>query len=96
MARKKKEAKTLQQTEGAQSEAPQKKVEVDVLQSQAGDSQAQTEYRALLEKYKEEHPEKYEQKKAEFARKLKGDITIEVSKGGVKTFKFTNVPSNEE
>lgn len=51
------------------------------------------EYRKLIENYRRKNPAKYEQKKADFERKLKGDIRIQTGKQGKRrTFVFYNTP----
>jgi len=74
--------------------APVEEQEVQETEQEVqADTPAKTAYRALLEKYKEQNPEKYEQKKAEFDRKLKGDISMEVNTQSKRTtFKFSNTP----
>ena len=74
--------------------APVEEQEVQETEQEVqADTPAKTAYRALLEKYKEQNPEKYEQKKAEFDRKLKGDISMEVNSQSKRTtFKFSNTP----
>lgn len=60
------------------------------------DTPAKAEYRRMIERYRIQNPVKYEQKKAEFERNLKGDITISTDKMNKrKTFIFTNVPPKE-
>lgn len=64
--------------------------------AQIPDTPGKAAYRTFIEKYRKQNPVKYEQKKAEFERRLKGDIEMvfnEQSK--TRTFKFSNLPPRE-
>ena len=85
------------QEQEVKEEAPKEEVEtpkeVNILESQPDDTPAKAEYRALLARYKAQSPEKYEIKKADFERRLRGDVAVEYSNDGKrKTFKFANTP----
>jgi len=57
------------------------------------DTPGKTAYRAFIEKYRKQNPVKYEQKKAEFERRLKGDIDMVFNQQSkTKTFRFSNLP----
>lgn len=74
------------------AEAPIVEASVEEQEVQA-DTPAKAAYRALIERYKEQNPEKYATKKAEFDRKLSGDISMEVNTQSKRTtFKFSNTP----
>jgi len=91
------ESEREQNIQVSQEQEIKEKVEVDILQSQEEDTPAKTEYRALLAKYKQQNPVKYERKKGDFARKLRGDVMIEYSNDGKrKTFVFANTPPRDK
>jgi hypothetical protein len=57
------------------------------------DTPAKAAYRVFLEKYKKKNPDKYEQKKAEFDRQLRGDIEVKENPSSKTiTFTFSNTP----
>ncbi|MCK9320152.1 hypothetical protein [Methanoculleus sp.] len=69
---------------------------VEAPQEVKPDTPAKAEYRRMIEVYRLQNPTKYEQKKEQFERNLKGDITISTDKMNKrKTFIFTNVPPKE-
>jgi hypothetical protein len=78
-----------------------KKIEEAPIQEQAEvqetpDTPAKAAYRALIAQYKEQNPVKYEQKRKEFERKLKGDIELKTDKMNKrKTFVVSNLPPIE-
>ena len=57
------------------------------------DTPGKAAYRAFIEKYRKQNPVKYEQKKAEFERRLKGDIEMVFNQQTkTQTFRFSNLP----
>ena len=82
-------------------EEAQEQVRVDdPLQPQDTDTPAKSEYRAMLARYKEQNPVKYERKKEEFLKKLAGMITVQVARNpkGIirKTFSVPNIQSKRK
>jgi hypothetical protein len=62
---------------------------MDILEPREDDDYAMAQYRAFLRNYKMLNPEKYEQKKEAFAKKLAGNIKIQENKANNrKTFLF--------
>lgn len=65
----------------------------EVVEPSIPDTPGKAAYRVFIEKYRKQNPVKYEQKKAEFERKLKGDIEyIFNQQSKTTTFKFSNTP----
>jgi hypothetical protein len=76
------------------------RVEADPLEDQETDTPEKRSYRAMLRRYKEQNPVKYELKKGEFLKKLEGTITS-VTKRNQKgvtrtTFTVPNIQSKRQ
>jgi hypothetical protein len=69
--------------------------EIEDKQAEASisDTPGKAAYRAFIEKYRKQNPVKYEQKKAEFERRLRGDIDMVFNEQNkTRTFRFSNTP----
>jgi len=90
-------AKKVEQVEEEIEEKIEEEVEEPAEETKAVapvmDTPAKAEYRRMIEKYKVQNPIKYELKKKEFERQLKGDIQLIKGKKGKKTFTFSNLPT---